>query len=355
MITVKEHIRALKPYKPGIQPKPGEKVIKLNTNENPYPPSPRVFEAIARECREYIRYYPDPKSLRLRHTIASLYDVPPEWVLCGNGSDEVLRILLRTFTEKGDRIGFYNPSYSYYATLGRIHNLELAATPLGDDLEQPPLPDIENVRLFFLTNPNSPLGFSFSPAFVAEIAGRLKGILVVDEAYADFARSNCLHLLRDHPNIVITRSLSKSYSLAGLRVGFALGSPRWIRQMDKVRDHYNLSRVAQAAACAALEDRRHFEKNLRRVLRTRGRVSAELARRGYSVLPSEANFLFVRPRAVCAARTVYKRLLESGILVRYFDQPGLRDGLRISIGTDKEMDELLGALSAIETRSRGYR
>ncbi len=344
MARVKEHIRSLRAYTPGIQPKAGEQVIKLNTNENPYPPSPLVMHAIAQECKDRLRYYPDPTSTTLRKAISSIFNVPPECVLCGNGSDEILRILLATFTEKGDRIGYYQPSYSYYATLGSIHNLTLVPTPLGKDLTRPPFPNLANLSLFFLTNPNSPLGFSLTPEYVAKIARHLKGILVVDEAYADFARWNCLHLLKTCPNIIITRSLSKSYSLAGLRVGFALGAARWIRHMDKVRDHYNLSRVAQAAACAALTDRSHFEQNVQKVLRTRDRVSQALRAMGYEVLPSEANFLFVRPKGTRSARTIYQRLFRSGILVRYFDQPGLRDGLRITIGTDTEMDTLLAHL-----------
>jgi len=156
MIEVKEHIKRLKPYEPGLQPKPGEKIIKLNTNENPYPPSSRVPEAIMEECTEQIRYYPDPKSFKLRQIIASLFKMSANEVLCGNGSDEILSILLRTFTEKGDRIGYYDPSYSYYATLGSIHGLELVPTPLGDNFMEPPLPNTQDLRLFFLTNPNSP-------------------------------------------------------------------------------------------------------------------------------------------------------------------------------------------------------
>jgi histidinol-phosphate aminotransferase len=351
MIEVKEHIKRLKPYEPGLQPKPGEKIIKLNTNENPYPPSSRVLEAIMEECTEQIRYYPDPKSFKLRQIIASLFKMSPDEVLCGNGSDEILSILLRTFTEKGDRIGYYDPSYSYYATLGSIHGLELVPTPLGDNFMEPPLPDTQDLRLFFLTNPNSPLGFSLRPEFVSRIALSLHGILVVDEAYADFAQWNCLSLLKQHINVVVTRSLSKSYSLAGLRVGFALAAPHWIRHMDKVRDHYNLNRVAQAAACVVLEDRVHFENNLRKVLRTRERVEKILQSLGNKTIHSQANFIFVRLPIKYSAGEVYQRLLKKGILVRYFDQDGLRDGLRISIGTDPEMDTLLEVMKELESNT----
>ncbi|MGW8323394.1 MAG: pyridoxal phosphate-dependent aminotransferase, partial [Thermodesulfobacteriota bacterium] len=184
------------------------------------------------------------------------------------------------------------PSYSYYKTLGAIHDLVLLPTPLGEDPLAPPFPTERDVKLFFLTNPNSPMGFSLQPDFVARIAKHVEGILVVDEAYADFAQENCVSLLREIPNVIVTRTLSKSYSLAGLRVGFAFGAERWIEQMDKVRDHYNLNRVAQAAACVALCDQSHFRKNRDRILRTRERFARALEDMGIESFPSEANFVF---------------------------------------------------------------
>jgi histidinol-phosphate aminotransferase len=201
---VKEHIERLKAYEPGRQPRDGERVVKLNTNENPYPPSPWVEEALQEET-DALRLYPDPGSRRLRETAASLYGVAPEQILCGNGSDEILGILLRTFTSPGDPIGYYEPSYSYYKTLGSIHALDLVPTPLGSRPLDPPLPARRDLRAFFLTNPNSPMGFALRPEFVARLGKHLQGILVVDEAYADFARWNCLSLVKELPNVVITR------------------------------------------------------------------------------------------------------------------------------------------------------
>jgi len=347
MQFVNEHIQKLKAYEPGLQPRENERVIKLNTNENPYPPSPWVMETIRDEASETLRLYSDPRSLKLRETAATLYGLSPEEVTCGNGSDEILGILLRTFASRGDAIGYYVPSYSYYATLGSIHALRLCPTPLGPCPEAPPLPEDPDLALFFLTNPNSPLGFSLPPQHVARLAAHLRGVLVVDEAYADFARWNCLSVLREHPNVVITRSLSKSYSLAGLRVGLALASPEIIRNMDKVRDHYNLNRIAQKAASVALRDQGFFQENRRRVLRTRERLSQGLEALGLSPLPSEANFVFVRFPDAERASSVYEELLRERILVRYFDQDGLRDGLRISIGTNRETDRLLSTLRAL--------
>lgn len=345
MNPVNEHILALQAYQPGFQPEEGTKAVKLNTNENPYPPSPCVLEAIRDQCTDALRLYPDPGSRKLRQAAASLYGFDPQQILPGNGSDEILGIVMRTFATPGDPIGYYVPSYSYYETLGAIHALELVPTPLGDDLLNPPLPKRRDLKLFFLTNPNSPLGFSLQPEFAVRLARHIRGALVIDEAYADFARLNCLPLVKALPNVIVTRSLSKSYSLAGLRVGIAIGPPHWIEQMDKVRDHYNLSRIAQAAATAALGDQAYFQDNLRRVLATRQRVLEFLRALGIPCRDSEANFVFARFATDQVASATYRTLLDRGILVRHFPHRGLRDGLRISIGTDREMDRLLKELA----------
>ncbi len=342
--AVKEHIARLEPYVPGLQPGEGEQVLKLNTNENPYPPSPWVEEAVREESSDTLRLYPNPTSRRLRETAGSVYHVAPERILCGNGSDEILGILLRTFAARGDAIGYYEPSYSYYKTLGTIHDLTLVPTFLGDPPLDPPLPASRDLKLFFLTNPNSPMGFALGPEFVARLAHQVEGILVVDEAYADFSRTNCLSLIEEAPNVIVTRTLSKSYSLAGLRVGFAFGDEKWIEQMDKVRDHYNLNRVAQAAACVALCDQSHFHENRDRILQTRERFVRALDEMGIETFPSEANFVFARFGSARAASQLFEALTQRGIYVRYFPQEGLDQGLRISIGTDDQMDRLLREL-----------
>jgi histidinol-phosphate aminotransferase len=347
MGEVQKHIERLKAYEPGLQPNEGEKAIKLNTNENPFPPSPWVLEAIREEANDCLRLYPEPLSQRLRQTAASLYGVKASEILFGNGSDEILGILLRTFTTRGDRIGFYEPSYSYYKTLGAIHALTLVPTPVGPDPLNPPLPAERNLSMFFLTNPNSPMGFALRPEYVARLAEHINGMLVVDEAYADFARWNCISLLKEYEHIVITRSLSKSYSLAGLRVGFVLGAEQWIKQLDKVRDHYNLSRLAQSAACVALRDQGYFRQVRSRILRTREAFRQELGRLGLEAFPSEANFIFVQLETPQAASRVFRDLMKKGILVRYFPQENLARGLRVSVGTEREMDRLLEELRSL--------
>ncbi len=352
MLQVKKHIQRLKAYQPGIQPDKDDKVIKLNTNENPYPPSPWIQEAIREESvcddnPDSLRLYPDPECRQLRKTAADLYGLSPEQILCGNGSDEILGILLRTFTSPNDKIGYYVPSYSYYSTLGAIHALNLSPTSLGEDLLNPPLPTDKDIKIFFLTNPNSPLGFSLSSDFVSRLAKHIEGILVVDEAYADFAPWNCISLIKENQNIVITRTLSKSYSLAGMRIGFALGATKWIEQMNKVRDHYNLNRIAQVAASVALLDQRYFLENTNKIIQTRKKFEQALKKLGLTVLPSETNFVFVLFDSSEAASRIFHSLQDRSILVRYFPQKGLDNGLRISIGTEDEMERLLEELRSL--------
>lgn len=346
MDPVNPHIRTLRAYQPGFQPREGERVIKLNTNENPYPPSPRVLEAIREASTGRLRLYPDPRSRELREVAAELYGVHPSQVLAGNGSDEILGILLRTFASRGEAIGYYEPSYSYYSTLAHIHGVEVVPVPLDSDGGPLPLPPRQDLKLFFLTNPNSPLGFSVEPDFVLRLARRLDGALVVDEAYADFARANCMSLVRSVPNLIVTRSLSKSYSLAGLRIGLAFGPADWIEQMDKVRDHYNLNRIAQAAAIAALRDQTYFRLTVERILHTRRRLLEGLCRLGLRCPEPEGNFVFARFPSADSAASTYRRLFERGILVRTFPHKSLEDGLRISVGTDRETDLVLEAIQA---------
>lgn len=355
MDPVNAHIRTLTAYQPGLQPKEGERVVKLNTNENPYPPSPRVLEAIREAASDRLRLYPDPQSRELRKVAAELYNVDPSQVLAGNGSDEILGLLMRTFAARGEAIGYYEPSYSYYSTLGNIYALTLVPVPIESDAPPLPLPPRRDLKLFFLTNPNSPLGFSVDPDFVARLARHLNGVLVVDEAYADFSSTNCMPLLKSVPNLMITRSLSKSYGLAGLRIGLAVGPKDWIEQMDKVRDHYNLNRIAQAAAVAALQDRNYFRQTVDRVLRTRRRLLKGLRALGLRCPEPEGNFVFARFPSAEAAASTYRRLFAKGILVRTFPQKALEDGIRISVGTDRETDLLLDEIRAALAQTHGKR
>ena len=339
------HIRRLKAYVPGEQPKiPG--LIKLNTNENPYPPSPRVLRALKRAIDSGLRLYPDPASVRLRKTIARHFRCAPENVFVGNGSDEILALSLRAFAGERRQVGFPSPSYSLYPVLVQIQNARPSVAEFGPGYELPAGKFRADAALTFIASPNAPSGTSISARTLARLARRLKGVLLIDEAYADFADENAAMLFKRFPNVLVTRSFSKSYSLAGMRVGFALGSRPLIEGLMKVKDSYNLDRLAQIAAEEAFGDQRHLRRTVRRVQRTRERLSKALRKRGWEVLPSSANFVFARPPGVSAAK-VFRHLRRRRVLVRHF--PGKKTGewLRISVGTDKEIDFLLRALHSI--------
>lgn len=349
MIPLRENIRNMAGYVPGFQPRDGQDWIKLNTNENPYPPSPRVVEAILAELGEKgtrLRQYPDAGSMAARQEAARLYGVDPSWVIMANGSDEVLNNLIRAFAAEGEEIAYVHPSYSYYATLAAIQGARVRTFGLTEDFRLKDFPQRYDGRLFFLTSPNAPLGFSFSRETIEDLAGRVQGMLVVDEAYADFADGNALELVKKYENVVVTRTLSKSYSLAGMRLGLAVARPEVIAALDKIRDHYNLDRLAQAAALAALSDQDYFRACVQRIRETRDRFSAGLRAAGYQVIPSSGNYVFATPPDGDGKR-VYDALFARLILVRHFSDPALAHGLRISIGTCEEMDTTLAALREI--------
>jgi histidinol-phosphate aminotransferase len=349
MITLRPDIARMKGYVPGFQPPDEQAFIKLNTNENPYPPSPRVVEAILAELGSdgaSLRKYPSASSGRLREAVGALYGFDPSWVIMANGSDEVLNNLIRACADQGEEIAYVHPSYSYYATLAEIQGARVRTFGLTTDLRIADFPERYDGKLFFLTTPNSPLGFAFSGAYIAELAGRCSGILVVDEAYADFAEENALELVRARENVVVTRTLSKSYSLAGMRLGFAIARPGVIEALDKIRDHYNLDRLAQAACLAALADQDYFRDCTRKICATRDWFTRELRGIGYEVIESRGNFVFAAPPDRNGTRA-YEGLFARKILVRHFTDPLLAHGLRISIGTREEMEKTLAALKEI--------
>ena len=349
MIPLRPNIRNMTGYVPGFQPRDEQRWIKLNTNENPYPPSPRVRAAILAELGEdgaSLRQYPDPPSTAAREEAARLYGFDPSWLILANGSDELLNNLIRAFAEAGEEIAYVQPSYSYYATLAEIQGARVRTFGLGEGWDLLDFPPRYEGKLFFLTNPNAPLGFSYPPAFIEELAGRVSGMLVVDEAYADFADENALALVKKHENVVVTRTLSKSYALAGMRLGLAVARPEVIEALDKIRDHYNLDRLAQAAALAALRDQNYFRRAVEKIRTTRDWFSTELRVIGYSVIPSSGNYLFATPPDR-NGRRVYDALFARHILVRHFSDPSLSHGLRISIGTREEMEATLAALKEI--------
>jgi len=348
MLPLRKNIAEMAGYVPGFQPQE-EGWIKLNTNENPYPPSPKVAEAIMRELGpdgDNLRKYPDAASREARQIAAELYGFDPSWVIMANGSDELLNNLIRAFVDEGEEVAYIHPSYSYYATLAAIQGAKIRTFGLSDDFRIAEFPERYEGKLFFLTSPNAPLGFSFDNAYIEELAGRCAGMLVIDEAYIDFTDENAMQLVKKHQNIVVTRTFSKSYSLAGMRLGLAVAHPDVIAALDKIRDHYHLDRLAQVAAAAALKDQEYLGATVAKVRETRDWFSEELRAIGYEVSPSHGNYIFaVTPDR--NGKRVYDALLERKILVRYFSDPLLAQGLRISIGTREEMVTTLAAMTVI--------
>jgi histidinol-phosphate aminotransferase len=343
---IRASVRAVPPYVPGEQPAAGRRVIKLNTNENPYPPSPAVLEALRDAVDARVRLYPDPEAVALRTEASRLYDVPVDHIMAGNGSDELLALLLRAVVDPGDRVAFPVPTYSLYETLVAVQGGVCDTVAWPADWSLPPALGARDAKLTFLCNPNSPSGTLVPLAEVDVLAARLSGVLVVDEAYVDFAAATALPLVRRRANVVVLRTLSKSYSLAGLRVGLAFGAPALLAGLRTVKDSYNLNRLSQAAATAALADQATVRENVARVARTRARLVEGLRALGYDVPESHANFVLARTRGVDQA-PVAAALAARDILVRHFTSHGLGDAVRITVGTDDEIDALLTALGAI--------
>jgi histidinol-phosphate aminotransferase len=344
------NIASLAGYVPGEQPQ-NDGIIKLNTNENPYPPSPRVYAAIRNAIRSSLRLYPEPQSDSLRAVAAAVYGVKPANIIAGNGSDELLSMALRCFVGPGDRVAFPVPTYSLYDTLVEIQDGVRAAVDYPADFALPDTLARQNAALTFLCNPNAPSGTLVDLPQVEQLARSIAGVLVVDEAYVDFAESegsSALPLIRRLSNLIVLRSFSKSFSLAGLRIGLAFASEEIIAGMMKVKDSYNLNRLSLAAACAALQDLPWMTRNARRIQRSRKKLTSALKRMGYQVYPSHANFVLAR-RTGQNLKSVYQELKQRKILVRYFDVPGLQDCLRITIGSPKEISALVDAMKTIET------
>ena len=347
-MKIAKHVRKLEGYVPGEQPR-SRSVVKLNTNENPYQPSPACGDVLRRFSLDRLRRYPDPVFTDLRGAIAELNGARPECVFVGNGSDEILSVAARAFVEDDESIGSLDPSYSLYKTLAAIRNVKWVGVAGGAKFDAPKalaLLKAKRTSLFLWTNPNAPTGEFAEPETIAAFARRFPGVLIVDEAYVDFSRANCMSLATDaaNGNVIVMRTFSKSYSLAGLRVGYCVGPEPLIAAMYKVKDSYNVDAIAQAVALAALKDQKWMRANAAKVVRTRGRFAAALASRGWDVIPSESNFVFAKPPAPESAAELFAWLREWDIFVRYFPGPKTGDRLRITIGTDGQMKALLSAL-----------
>jgi histidinol-phosphate aminotransferase len=336
-------IRAMSGYVPGEQPRADVPIIKLNTNENPYPPSPRVLDAIRQALNgDRLRKYPDPLGAAFRQVAARLHATDPDSILIGNGSDDILTIVTRAFVPEGGLVVSPTPSYLLYRTLAEIQGAHFRTVPYTADWRLPPRWPLPQANLTFVASPNSPSGTLLPASELEQLAEQLVGPLVIDEAYVDFAETSALHLAR-RPNVIVTRSLSKSYSLAGIRFGYAVADPALVRELVKVKDSYNCDALSLAAAAAALEDQDYLRQTRARILASRARLAASLVPLGFEVCPSQANFLWCR-RSDRPVQPIYEELKRRGILVRYMTYEDYGDGLRITIGSDAEIDRLLEEL-----------
>lgn len=347
MSFFRKTIDEMQAYEPGEQPLPGTEVIKLNTNENPYPPSPKAIEAMKTLDGEMLRRYPDPLSTQAREAAAHVYDVPVDYIMAANGSDEILAYIARACVEPGRKMAYPVPTYLLYPVLGRMQDCDCVEVPYNDDFSIPVGKLIEaDGAVTIICSPNNPDGNTASLKDLEALAGSISGLLVVDEAYCDFAAGNAMELVKKFSNVMVLRTLSKGYSLAGLRLGFGIAHPDILKGIFKVKDSYNVSAMAIRIGAAALLDQDYRKETVARVVRGRAKLAEDLASLGFRVWPSQSNFLFVRPPGG-NAEYVFRSLRERGILVRHFSKPGISDKMRIAVGTPDEMDKLIATLKDI--------
>lgn len=344
MAYFRDNIAQAEGYVPGFQPARAD-VVKLNTNENPYPPSPKVLEAVVAVDGEMLRRYPPVLADPFRTAAAEVLEVPSDHILCTNGGDDLLTICFRAFCDEHRPVAYPTPTYSLYAVLANLQNCPAVEVPFESEDWLDALAGA-SAALTVVCNPNAPTTHRVDPANLAALAGRIEGVLLIDEAYVDFADGDCLQLARDFENVILLRSLSKGYSLAGLRFGFGIAQPKLIEGLIKVKDSYNVDAVAIAAATAAIRDQVYFRANVERIRAERTRLTAALRDLGLEVPDSQTNFVWARsPKA--PARSLHQNLAEQDVYVRYFDRPGLDDRLRITIGTPEQNDRLLAVLQEL--------
>jgi histidinol-phosphate aminotransferase len=343
------NVRDMSGYMPGEQPLLGDRVVKLNTNENPFPPSDRVMKALASVEPEMLRRYPSPTADAFRDAAAKLHGVTRDMILAGNGSDDILTIATRACVGPGCRLAFPAPTYSLYPVLARLQEAVSVTVPWGPNWSLPIEALIDTkADAIYLANPNAPSGTFVEPESIARLASSFPGLVLIDEAYVDFAERNCLALVREHANVVISRTLSKAYSLAGMRFGYAVAQAPVIAEMMKVKDSYNCDAISVLVAKAAIEDQASAIQTWQNIRAERKRLTDALTAMGWSVLPSQANFLLV----TCPGgrgHEVYQGLKQQGILVRYFDVPDLTDKIRITVGQSHENNALLAGIKRLST------
>jgi histidinol-phosphate aminotransferase len=339
-------VEAMAGYVPGEQPKPGTPIIKLNTNENPYPPSPHAIEILKNLDPEWLRRYPDPYANDFRQATSEALKIPKDWIMVSNGSDDMLNVVIRACAEKNRKVTYPMPTYVLYRTLTEIQNADRLEIPYGTN-NQLPLNELIAAQsaVTFIASPNSPSGHVVPTSELRQLAANLNGVVVIDEAYVDFAEETALPLVAEFPNVIILRTLSKGYSLAGLRLGFAIAQPHLIRGLFKVRDSYSVDAIATLVGAAAMQDQDYKNDCAERVKRSRGKLAIDLRQLGFEVWDSQTNFLLTQPSSNAAE--IYEALKQQNILVRYFNQPTLDDKIRISIGTEQQNQILINTLCQI--------
>jgi histidinol-phosphate aminotransferase len=344
---LKKALEGYRPYVPGEQPPDGEDWVKLNTNESPLPPSPKVIEAIRAAAGESLRLYPSPSAAPARQAIAEHFGLDANQIALGNGADELIEMCFRAFAGAGDHVAYSTPTYPLLDPLCRVHEVIPSVHPTAEGwtwtegLVEDPAP------LKFLVNPNSPTGTHHGRMSVQRVVAQSRGVVALDEAYVDFASESQLELLGKHPNLLILRTMSKSYALAGMRIGFALGSAPIIAALDAVKDSYNLNRLAIVAAVAAIEDEAHHRKIVDHVVKERAWLEEQLREDGFEHSPSMANFVFVKPPPGASAAAVADALRERRVLIRHYDREPIVGWFRITIGTRDQHQRLLTALKEI--------
>ena len=341
----RQNIEKIKGYEPGFQPKQTE-VLKLNTNENPYPPSPQVIKALAQISAEKLRRYPDPVGNEFREAAAEINGVDPANIMCCNGGDDLLTIAFRAFCDEGHPVAYPVPTYSLYPVLARLQDAGAIEIPFDSEFNLPPKLAKTDAALTIVCNPNAPSGSFISFGELASLADELTGMLLIDEAYADFAEENCAALVKDFDNVIVLRSMSKGYSLAGIRFGYAIAKADLISGLMKIKDSYNVDAVAIALATAAIKDQDYFRQATENVKKARVSLIAQLRDLGFKVPASHANFVLAET-GNCPASEIYDKLVRQNIFVRYFDLPGLTDKLRITVGTNEQNEKLILALKDI--------
>jgi histidinol-phosphate aminotransferase len=341
----RENIEKMAGYEPGFQPSSAD-VVKLNTNENPYPPSPKVIEAVKNISAEQIRKYPQPMGDKFRETAAGILGTKPENIICANGGDDLLNMAIRAFCDESRLVAYPTPTYSLYPVLAQVQNCPFIEIPFDEEFNLPVKLASSGAALTIVCNPNAPSGTFIPKEELAQLAGEIKGVLLIDEAYVDFSEDNCLELVKKFDNVIILRSMSKGYSLAGLRFGFGIANENLIKGLNKVKDSYNVDSVAIAAATAAIADQQYFKNNVQKIRIDRKILTEELTKLGFEIPASQTNFVLAKPSKMRAI-DVYEKLKNRNIYVRYWAYPDIKDKLRITVGTSQQNEILIKALKEI--------